>query len=339
LGEKTVRQSQREKKIYTIDDVARELGISKTTVSRAISGKGRLSAETRAKVLDFIKEHNYHPNAVAKSLAQSRTNNIGLILPGEKERIDFSFFQECTLGICQAASERDYDVLSIVDDHSTERVQQILDNQKVDGIIATRSEIDSPILSLLKAQHLPFTVIGSSSDHGVLCVDNDNRNACRDLVSLLISRGIRRMALFGGSENHCVTHSRLQGFRDACHQAELPEQLVLLNLTSGPQIADAVEQAAVQQIECIICMDDFICSLTLLQLRMRRMSVPQDVKLACMYDSALLAQTSPSVTSLRFDAIELGRAACQELLNLLNGQNANSYVLPGYQLLLRDSTR
>lgn len=60
-----------EQKVYTIDDIARELGISKTTVSRAISGKGRLSAETRARVLDFIKEHNFRPNAVAKSLAQA----------------------------------------------------------------------------------------------------------------------------------------------------------------------------------------------------------------------------------------------------------------------------
>lgn len=74
-----------EKKIYTIDDIAKELGISKTTVSRAISGKGRLSAETRTRVLDFIEKHNYRPNAVAKSLAQNRTNNIGLILPGGEE--------------------------------------------------------------------------------------------------------------------------------------------------------------------------------------------------------------------------------------------------------------
>lgn len=75
-----------EKKIYTIDDIAKELEISKTTVSRAISGKGRLSTETRKRVLDFIEKHNYRPNAVAKSLAQSRTNNIGLILPGAVKR-------------------------------------------------------------------------------------------------------------------------------------------------------------------------------------------------------------------------------------------------------------
>lgn len=333
-------QQKRDKKIYTIDDIARELGISKSTVSRAISGKGRLSAETRAKVLEFIEEHNFRPNAVAKSLAQSRTNNIGLILPGDRNTSDFSFFQECTQGICQAASENDYDVLMIMEDErSTKQMRRILDNHKVDGIIASRSEVDSPIISLLKDQHLPFAILGSSSDKEVLWVDNDNREACRDLTSLLIARGMRRLALFGGSENHRVTHSRLQGFQDACQQANLSSQLTVLNLTSGAKVAAAVEQAVGQHTECIVCMDDFICNLTLLQLRVQGISVPQDVRLACMYDSALLAHTAPPVTSLHFDGRELGRVACQELMNLLNGQEANSYILPGYQLLLRDSTK
>ena len=67
-----------EKKIYTIEDIARELGVSKTTVSRAISGKGRISQATRDRVRAFIKEHDYRPNVVAKGLAQRKTYNIAL---------------------------------------------------------------------------------------------------------------------------------------------------------------------------------------------------------------------------------------------------------------------
>ena len=69
-----------EKKIYTIEDIARELGVSKTTVSRAISGKGRISQATRDRVRAFIKEHDYRPNVVAKGLAQRKTYNIALPL-------------------------------------------------------------------------------------------------------------------------------------------------------------------------------------------------------------------------------------------------------------------
>jgi len=331
---------EEKKRVYTIDDIARELGISKTTVSRAISGKGRLSEQTRARVLAFIRQHNYRPNAVAKGLAQSRTYNIGLILPGGGQT-DVTFFHECTQGICQAALERDYDVLFIWDDgHSTDQVRRIIDNRKVDGLIATRSEVDSPIISMLKPQRLPFVIIGASADREVLYVDNNNRGACRDLVALLISRGVRRMALLGGSENHCVTHDRLQGFQDACGQGGLAwqEQLVLLGLTSGVQVAQAVERAAGAGAECVVCMDNFICDLALLQLRARGIAVPRDMKLACMYDSPLMAHTFPPVTSLRFDAAELGRRACRTLLALLEGERVESFVLPNYQLLLRDST-
>ena len=74
-----------EKKIYTIEDIARELGVSKTTVSRAISGKGRISQATRDRVRAFIKEHDYRPNVVAKGLAQRKTYNIALLMPKDYE--------------------------------------------------------------------------------------------------------------------------------------------------------------------------------------------------------------------------------------------------------------
>ncbi len=333
--------TENEKKVYTIEDIARELGVSKTTVSRAISGKGRLSAETRAKVLDFITKHNYRPNAVARSLAQSRTWNLGLILPGDSSAVDGSFFQKCIFGICQTASEHDYDVLITMENRERiDQMRRILENHKVDGVIATRSEVNSPIISLLKEKKLPFVIIGTTSDPEVLHVDNNNREACRDLTALLISKGMRHMALLGGDENYCVTHSRFQGFADACRQYGLPweDQLTFMNINTSARVAQALEKIMSRQVDCIICMDDFICNLTRIQLREGMLRIPQDIKLASFYDNSLLEHTVPSVTSLRFDATELGKTACRELLNLLEGRPAESCILPGYRIILRDST-
>lgn len=337
-----MNQPQAEKKNYTIDDIAKELGISKTTVSRAISGKGRLSAETRSKVLNFIEQHNYRPNAVAKSLAQNKTFNLGLMLPWDKSAMGFSFFLECTQGICETASEHSYDVLlSIDNEYTLEQMRRIISDHKVDGVIAARSEIGSPVISLLKEAGLPFVIIGSTSDQSVLHVDNNNEEACRDLVTLLISKGVRRMVLLGGDENHHVTHSRLRGFQEACRQAGLPQkdQLVILNASTSPRVIAAVERAIAHKADCILSMDFSICLLTKVQLQERGIRSPQDMRMACFYDDPLLECMIPPVTSLRFDAVELGRAACLELLKLLNGQEAHSYVLPGYQMILRDSTK
>ena len=93
-----------EKKVYTIEDIARELGVSKTTVSRAISGKGRIGQATRARVLQFIEEHDYRPNVMARGLAQKKTYNLALLLPKDYAATEFPFFKDCMNGICEVAS-------------------------------------------------------------------------------------------------------------------------------------------------------------------------------------------------------------------------------------------
>ena len=90
-------------KNITIADVAEALGVSKTTVSRAISGKGRIGRETRERVLAYIEEHDYKPNVIAKGLAQSKTYNICVVMPGEYDVVDLTFFQECLFGIQEIA--------------------------------------------------------------------------------------------------------------------------------------------------------------------------------------------------------------------------------------------
>ena len=104
-----------EKKIYTLNDIAKELGVNKATVSKAISGKGNLSAQTRARILAFIDQCGYRPNAVAQSLAKNQTYNIGLMMPDYVGVLDEAFFRECLRGVCRIASNNGYDVLMVRD--------------------------------------------------------------------------------------------------------------------------------------------------------------------------------------------------------------------------------
>ena len=103
-------RKENEKKI-TISDVAEALGVSKTTVSRAISGKGRIGAETRERVHAYIKEHNYKPNALAKGLAQLKTYNLGVVLCEDYALVDLPFFQACLVGGMVVAGSMGYGIL------------------------------------------------------------------------------------------------------------------------------------------------------------------------------------------------------------------------------------
>ena len=93
-----------EKSKMTISDVAEALNISKTTVSRAISGKGRIGAKTRRRVLEYIEEHNYKPSVIAKGLAQSKSYNIGWVMPSDYSVVDLPFFQKCLMGLLDRKS-------------------------------------------------------------------------------------------------------------------------------------------------------------------------------------------------------------------------------------------
>ena len=331
-----------EKKIYTLNDIAKELGVNKATVSKAISGKGNLSAQTRARILAFIDQCGYRPNAVAQSLAKNQTYNIGLMMPDYVGVLDEAFFRECLRGVCKVASGNGYDVLMVMDsERPVEHIARLIDNRKIDGVIAMRSQVNSPVIGFLKEKQVPFAIIGPTSDKEVLNVDNGNRGACRDMTACLIAQGVRRMALIGGDDNNCVTHSRMKGFWDACDQAGLNRnwQMVFLNVIRDNRLTEVMDTVLAQKAECIVCMDDYICNMVLIHLRTSGVEVPRDVKVVSFYDSILLENNIPSVTSLHFDAAALGRAACQKLIDRLRGEPANDFALPGYQIILRDSTK
>lgn len=337
-----VPRETEEKRIYTIDEVARELGVSKTTVSRAISGKGRISAETRARVKAFIETHNYRPNAVAKGLAQSKTYNIGLVLPSDYAVSDLPFFQKCMAGICEMAASQDYDVvLSLVTEQDVSHLKRILNNRKVDGVISTRTTVNDPVISLLREEGLPFAVIGCCDAREPIQVDSDHREACRELTSILLMKGIRRIGLVGGNSEHWVSKRRLQGFLDAHEELGIPvaQELVRMDQSGDLQVGKSVDELLELGVECIVSMDDALCRLVLLKLQELHVSIPEQVKVASFYNSTLLEQNLPPITSLEFDAKELGRTACKLLLERMAGQEVSDQLNLGYQVILRESTK
>lgn len=329
-----------EKKPSTLNDIAKALGVNKATVSKAISGKGTLSAQTRQRILKFISDCGYRPNAVAQSLARSRTNNIGVIMPGETNVFDMAFFRDCLEGACQAASASGYDVI-VTMSAGTEQLRRLVENRKIDGMLVLRSLIRSDVVDYLKENQVPFALVGGSSNPEILSVDNNNLDACREMTARLINAGNRRMALLGGDENHFVNGTRLSGFREACAQTGLAEddQQICLNLEAEGEIAAAVERALDAGIPCIVCMDDAICNMALVYLRGRDCRIPDEVQLVSFYDSVLMERNVPSVTSIRFDAVSLGRTACGKLIRVLAGQREENEILPDFTIRMRASTR
>ncbi|CBK73504.1 Transcriptional regulators [Butyrivibrio fibrisolvens 16/4] len=326
---------------HTLDSIAKELGLSKTTVSRAISGKGRISEETRQKVNDYIKKINYRPSAVARSLAANRTFNVGLVVPADSALGEMPYFQTLMTGVCERAMDYDYDVLILLaDNDGISPLKHAVQNRKIDAVIVSRCERDSKVINFLKESNIPYIVVGNPMDDDVLYVDHDNRGAAARMIETLIDRGIHRMALIGGGENINVTHSRLQGFRDGFKNKGLKvdESLIFLNMHKSARMDSVLRQVISEGAECIVCMDDMLCNSALNCLHNDGISVPEDVKLCSFYDSNLLSTSKPAITSLYFDAKKLGAECLEMLMRNLDGESVTNVIVTDFNIQMRDST-
>lgn len=341
-SENTTVQLRREQNNITIDDVAKALGVSITTVSRAISGKGRISDKTRQRVLEYVKDNHYRPNIVAKGLANSKTYNIGWVMPGDSDVTDLPFFQRCMMGISEVAATEDYDILiSMVFDHDISQLRRVIKNHKVDGLVLGRTLMEDERVALLRESDMPFVVIGSSPDDTVIQIDNDHISACKELTSILVMKGVKRFALIGGDANHVVNKTRQKGFEMGLRErgiAVTPD-MIYLDCGAAGAVNQAVEKCLGDQVECIMCMDDRICRNVLDKLYKENIRIPEQVKVASFYNSVMLENYQPAISSLQYDPKELGTVACRTLFDYIAGKEVQKKILLGYEVILKGSTK
>ena len=329
-----------EKKL-TIADVAAHLGVSKTTVSRAISGKGRVSEETKRRVQMYIDQMDYKPNVIAKGLAQSKTFNIAVMLPMDCDMQELPFFQNCMCGICEAAAKRDYDVLAV---YTTAGewggLERIISNHKVDGVVLTRTLVEDEAADYLKRRNVPLVAVGSSTDMSLVQVDHDHRSACRELTQHLLQQGIRKVGLIGGNESHMVTRNRYEGFADAFRMAGVPidMNLVYFGAEKAQDIELAVDSLLEKKAECIVCMDDMICNHVVRKLREMDANLLNTVKVVSFYGGISGSVLASQVETVEFDAKKLGYVTCNTLLDVIDGQQIAVKQLLPYKLRTMERT-
>lgn len=326
----------------TIADIAEELGVSKTTVSRAISGKGRIGKETVRRVVECIERHNYKPNSIAKGLANSKTYNIGVAFPADSNLSNTPFFQGCLLGVCEIAAALDYDVVvTTVKETEINLLKRLVENNKVDGIILTRNLMNDIATAYLKQTGIPYVLIGSSEDDTIVQIDNNHLEACEKLVSLLIADGVNGIAMIAGDRKHMVNRYRCEGYFRALRGSgiTIDQDLVFYDSYSLVFVEQAVRNILKRKAECIVCTDDVICGRVLSILREDGYSIPGDIKVASFYDSVYLEKNNPPVTAIGINVEELGTVAGKRLIEMIGGTNLIQKTVLDYEIHLRRSTK
>lgn len=201
----------------TIKDVAREANVSPSTVSRVISGSARISEETKTRVREIIKKLNYHPNVVARGLANKVTKVIGVILTSEADDLYKNpFYIQVMTGISEHAKKAGYYIMytfCATYEEELKCTKDYVNGNLVDGIILTTVKTNDECIEYLKEIDFPFVVIGRPEDtKHVLWVDNDNFQAMYNVVNNLLFRGYKRIAFIGAKTERNMSKDRLAGY-------------------------------------------------------------------------------------------------------------------------------
>ncbi|MBQ8591171.1 MAG: LacI family DNA-binding transcriptional regulator [Lachnospiraceae bacterium] len=328
-------------KNMTIGDIAEALGVSKSTVSRAISGKGRIGEGTTARILAYIEEHDYHPNVIAQSLAGFKTSNICIALPIDNNLTELSYFHRISMGICNYLSTENYDgLLATYTSSDIQNLQRIIMNQKVDGVIITRMFQDGLAVKYLKEQGIPFIALGMDKDKKMIQLDANHRQACKDLTYHLLRKGITKLALLGGDSTHIVSKERYHGFMEAHDKAGVSPHMELCyeNVNNTARTEACVDDLMQKGAECIICMDDNICTRVIRKLDRDRIEIPKQIKVASFFGNSFLQNNIPPITCLEYNVEEFGMLAAKLMLKVIDKEQVSPYTTINYRLNLREST-
>lgn len=332
----------------TINDIARVAKVSPSTVSRVIAGNSRISASTRDKVLKIMKEMNYYPNMIARSLACKSTKIIAMLVPGITEKaFKHPFIPEIIRGIISEAHKNDYKILissaaCIKEEKGI--INDLVNGGIVDGIILMTSRVKDPTISELVEMDFPFVVVGRPiNEQLVNWVDNNNYSVTYDLTHHFIAQGHKRIAFLGVSPDVIVTLDRLEGYKKALLDNDLPidEKLIVEGKfidDDGYELMKKLVDAGGMPTGIIAC-DDFLVFGATKLLMEYGLKIPDDVAIAGFNNTQLANHSIPPLTSVEVNAFSLGLNAFDMLMTALNSdfKSFNRTIVPA-EIIVRNSS-
>lgn len=326
--------------VMTMDEMARQLGVSKSTVSRALSGKGRIGQDTRTRILELAREQGLE-TAKHKSGGRVKTRNLGVVFPADVYENVNPFFQDCLLGICEAAALMGFQVMITTNTSSDiSGIRTLVENRKVDGIILTRSFEDDKAVEYLTGLGFPTAITGQCGTGGVLQVDTDNEGAAEALTTLLVSKGFRRFALVVEDLSYLANRARYEGFRRAMLKNGIPadSQFYYNGNWKKEFLSTVVSDMIMKKVGCVVCGDDVICTRLMSMMQAEGYRIPLDIAIASIYNSPNLNCFSPAVTAVDVNARLMGNTVGRQLIHFLEGKPYSEKTMIDYEIQLRKST-
>jgi LacI family transcriptional regulator len=330
----------------TLEDIARETGVSRSTVSRVINNQPNVSDEVRKKVQDVIQRTNYQPHAAARALASQHTSNIGLILP---QTVSFfftdPFYPHLTKGIAQACNQHDYTLafflVGSVEDE--ERIfPRVCRQGMLDGVLVQSGQHgDQEIIGRLVDAGMPFVVLGRPFRHdNVTYIDIDNINASYHATSHLIRQGRTRIGTISGPLQSTVGLDRLEGYRKALQDRGMviDEKLIVQGDFTEEGGYYAMKQLLAANPDAVFAASDMMAFGAIRATREASLHVPEDIAFVGFDDLPMASLSNIQLTTIRQPVVQFGAQAVETLIDQIeNGNTSPHRIIMDTELIIRES--
>ena len=335
----------------TIKDIAKALGLSTSTVSRALRDSYEISPETKKLVLEYAEKINYHPNPIALSLKERRSRSIGVIV----SEIANSFFSQAIDGIESIAYKNGYNVIISQSRESFDREVinlHYLTSRSIDGLIVSVAA-ETKDFSNFKELHergMPIVFFDRVvNEINTYKVTIDNYQGAYDATRYLIENGYRQIAAIANNEILSITKDRLAGYKAALADHGIKEDESYIKYCEhGGLVLSEVEQVVIELInlkprpDAILALGDKLTTGSLRILKAKKLKVPDDMGLIGFSNSDTTELIEPPLSIIKQPAFEMGEIATDLLIQLIESKRPvtdfeTKKLAP--QLIIRESAK
>jgi len=323
------------KRQVRLADIAKELGISTATVSRAIKDYPDISKETKRKVLDLVKKWNYRPNSMAAGLRKRESKVIGVIIP----EIINHFFSAVIKGIMKVAYDADYRVMLCQSDESYEK--EVVDANalfasRVDGVMASIAHGTTNIDHFLAFPQVGIPLVFfdkvPTSLKGVSKVIVDDYKGAFQIVEHLIQQGYTQIAHFRGPMTASTSVNRYNGYKDALAKYDLPYDTKRvftcedITLEEGRRFARRCLDAG--NFDAIFAITDQVAIGAMKEVEEAGKSIPDEVAITGFSNWTMSSIIKPELTTVAQPGVEMGEKAMQLLLDEIRANKEEIEIVP-----------
>ncbi|HQA73463.1 MAG: LacI family DNA-binding transcriptional regulator [Flavobacterium sp.] len=308
----------------TLKQIAKELDVSISTVSKSLKNSTEISEDTRQKVQAFAKLYNYKPNNIALSLKNKKTKTICIIIP----EIIHHFFATVISGVEQVANERGYNVLVCLSDESFDKEvinMEMLANGSIDGFIMslskeTQQKKDFHHIVEVINQGMPVVMFDRITNE-ILCdkVIIDDELAALNATQYLIDKGFKKIALLTTVDYVSVGKLRTEGYIKTLKNNDITvDEKLIIKIEDTEnfehKIADLLTQ---NSIDAVFAVNELFAVTVIKEANRIGLKVPDDISIIGFTDGIISKYSSPSITTVSQNGIKMGAKAAQMLIERL----------------------